>query len=101
MPSVTNITFVEKTQGALPLIAQSEFVIGVNSTTLFEAAGLGKRVAVVGISGWEIAEALVLAGGAEFIEDPADLGARLDSIPTAKNPTAFYAPQKHVDISRY
>jgi hypothetical protein len=25
----------------------------------------------------------------------------LDSIPTAKNPTAFYAPQKHVDISRY
>jgi hypothetical protein len=101
MPSVTNITFVEKTQGALPLIAQSEFVIGVNSTTLFEAAGLGKRVAVVGISGWEIAEALVLAGGAEFIQDSADLGARLDSIPTAKNPTAFYAPQKHVDISRY
>ena len=101
MPSVTNITFVEKTQGALTLIAQSEFVIGVNSTTLFEAAGLGKRVAVVGISGWEIAEALVAVGGAEFIKNPQDLGARLDSIPVAQNPHAFYAPQQPVDISHY
>lgn len=101
MPSVTNITFVEKTQGALTLIAQSEFVIGVNSTTLFEAAGLGKRVAVVGISGWEIAEALVAVGGAEFIKNPQDLGARLDSIPVAQNPHAFYAPQQPVDISNY
>ncbi len=101
MPSVTNITFVEKTQGALTLIAESEWVIGVNSTTLFEAAGLGKKVAVVGISGWEIAQSLVEAGGAEFIENPADLGARLDAVPVAKNPHAFYAPQRSVDISRY
>lgn len=101
MPSVTNIVFVEKTQGALNLIAESEWVIGVNSTTLFEAAGLGKKVAVVGISGWEIAQSLVEAGGAEFIANPEDLGARLDSIPVAENPHAFYAPRRTVDLSRY
>mgnify|MGYP000715194645 CR=1 FL=1 len=57
--------------------------------------------AVIGISGWEIAQSLVEAGGAEFISNPEDLGARLDSIPVATNPHAFYAPRRAVDLSRY
>ncbi len=97
---IKNLTILEKEYSALDTIKRSEFVVGVNSTTLFEAAGMGKKVAVIQVSGWEIAKGLIEAEGA-VIYQPNVAAKKLKGTPKAKNPDFFYAKKVNVDLSKY
>jgi hypothetical protein len=91
---------LEKEYSALNLIKRSEHVVGVNSTTLFEAAGMGKKVLVVKVSGWEITQSLIASGGAVACA-PKFAGKKLKSTPRAEKPYSFYAQPLEVDLSKY
>jgi hypothetical protein len=97
---LTNLTILEGGYSALNLIKRSEYVVGVNSTTLFEAAGMGKRVAVIKVSGWEIAQTLISLGGAAAYS-PETASSRLKDTPKATNPYSFYAKPINIDLSEY
>ena len=95
-----NITISEKEYSALNIIRSSEYVVGVNSTTLFEAAGMSKKVAVIKVSGWEISQDLIASGGAvPYSLETASTALR--ATPRAEKPYSFYAQPLEVDLSKY
>lgn len=95
-----NLTILEHENSALALIKRSEYVVGVNSTTLFEAAGMEKRVAVIKVSGWEFVHSLISLGGA-VAYSPESAISSLKDTPRAKNPYSFYAKPIQIDLSAY
>ena len=68
-----NLFLADPTADTLDLIARSEFVLGVYTTALFEAAVLGCKVGVLAFSGWQHVSGLVERGDATLIEDLAGL----------------------------
>lgn len=100
-PNLRNLRIIKSKATAIDLISESEYVIGVNSTALFEAAALGKKVAVMEIPGWQISKGLLERGDARLIKSSEDLSTGLDSLKACTNESFYYAPPIKVDVSKY
>jgi hypothetical protein len=100
-PKLKNLTIITAKATAIDLISESEYVIGVNSTALFEAAALGKKVVVLEIPGWEISKALVERGDAHFVGAKSDLGKSLAKVAACSNESFYYGAPVALDTSKY
>jgi hypothetical protein len=92
-----NLRLATQDESSLALCSTSEFVVGVFSTTLIEALGLGAKVAILKKSGWEALSHLVSGGYALAFDDIEELSRSLAKLPENKNPLHFYA--KQVDLA--
>lgn len=75
----------------LPMIAQSEFVVGVYSTALFEAVALGCKVGVLKLDGWKHVHTLVIDGEATLIAQVSDIGKFLTTAKPSLTSKRYYA----------
>ena len=75
---------------SLEIIAESEVAVGAFSTALIEAAGLGTKVAVLRLPGWQHLSPLIDGGYALAFDGAADLAAGLDSLKVAADKYFFY-----------
>ena len=97
----SNLSIIENKATALDLITQSEYVVGVNSTALFEAAALGKKVLVLDIPGWEIAKPLIQNGDALFVKTSQNLSQEIESAKASTDGHFYYAPPQKLDVGYY
>ena len=86
----TNFSFAPEGVGSLQLIAQSEICIGVFSATLIEAAGLGAKIAILKLAGWEHLARLIDGGFAAGFDTAEELIAGFAAIPEPGDPYYFY-----------
>jgi hypothetical protein len=82
-----NLSLMQFEKSSLEVIAESEISVGVFSTALIEAAGLGAKVAIIKLPGWEHLAPLIDGGYASAFDNAADLVA---GIQTLKNPADEY-----------
>jgi hypothetical protein len=82
-----NLTVMQFEKSSLELIAESEISVGVFSTALIEAAGLGAKVAIIKLPGWEHLTPLIEGGYASAFDNAAGLVAGIDGL---KNPADEY-----------
>lgn len=92
-----NFSIAPESSRSLDLLAESEICVGVFSTTLIEAAGLGSKVAMLKLSGWEHLQPLLDTGYAAGFDTIDELSAGLESLPEAGNPYFFFG--KRVDLN--
>lgn len=90
-----NFSIAPESSRSLDLLAESEICVGVFSTTLIEAAGLGNKVAMLKLSGWEHLLPLVNSGHAVAFDTIEDLSAGLSTLPPPGDPYFFYG--KRID----
>jgi len=90
-----NFTIAPESSRSLDLLAESEICVGVFSTTLIEAAGLGNKVAMLKLSGWEHLMPLVNSGHAAAFGTIEELSAGLATLPPPGDPYYFYG--KRID----
>ena len=81
----------------LPLIAQSEFVVGVYSTALFEAVALGCKVGVLKLDGWKHVHTLVIDGEATLIAQVSDIGKFLTTSKPSLTSKRYYAEPANLE----
>jgi hypothetical protein len=86
-----NISIVDPHSATLPLIAESEFVVGVYSTALFEAVALGSKVGVLKLDGWKHVHNLVIDGDATLIAQVSDIGKYLTTSKPSLTSKRYYA----------
>ena len=86
-PAPANLSLMQFEKSSLEVIAESEISVGVFSTALIEAAGLGAKVAIIKLPGWEHLAPLIEGGYASAFDSAADLVA---GIQTLKNPADEY-----------
>jgi hypothetical protein len=86
-----NLRVESPTAETLPLIAQSEFVVGVYSTALFEAVALGCKVGVLKLDGWKHVHTLVIDGEATLIAQVSDIGKFLTTSKPSLTSKRYYA----------
>ena len=86
-PAPANLSLMQFEKSSLEVIAESEISVGVFSTALIEAAGLGAKVAIIKLPGWEHLAPLIDGGYASAFDSAADLVA---GIQTLKNPADEY-----------
>jgi hypothetical protein len=82
-----NLKVMQFEKSSLELIAESEISVGVFSTALIEAAGLGAKVAIIKLPGWEHLTPLIEGGYASAFDNAAGLVAGIDGL---KNPADEY-----------
>lgn len=90
-----NFSIAPESSRSLDLLAESEICVGVFSTTLIEAAGLGNKVAMLKLSGWEHLLPLVNSGHAAAFDTIEQLSNGLSSLPPPGDPYFFYG--KRID----
>ena len=86
-----NISIVDPHAETLPMIAESEFVVGVYSTALFEAVALGSKVGVLKLDGWKHVHTIVIDGDATLIAQVSDIGKYLTTAKPSLTSKRFYA----------
>jgi hypothetical protein len=86
----SNFTLMQNERTSLEIIAESEVAVGAFSTALIEAAGLGTKVAVLRLPGWQHLSPLIDGGYASAFDGAADLAAGLDSLKVAPDKYFFY-----------
>ncbi len=91
----SNFSVAAESARSLDLLSESEICVGVFSTTLIEAAGLGNKVAMLKLSGWEHLLPLVNSGHAAAFETIEELSANLTKLPPPGDPYFFYG--KRID----
>ena len=82
-----NFKLMQNERSSLELIAESQLAVGAFSTALIEAAGLGTKVAILRLPGWEHLSPMIDGGYASAFDGAADLAKGLDQI---KSPTDKY-----------
>ena len=87
----SNLSIEAPDAPTLPLIAQSEFVVGVYSTALFEAVALGSKVGVLKLDGWKHVHTLVIDGDATLIAQVSDIGKFLTTSKPSLTSKRYYA----------
>jgi hypothetical protein len=92
----SNLRLATLDESSLNLCATSETVVGVFSATLFEALGLGAKVGILKLPGWEHARRLLTGGYAKAFASAEELSSRLDELPTQFDPHHFYAPKANL-----
>ena len=85
-----NIELVHVERTSLEIIAASEYAVGAFSTALIEAAGLGTKVGIIKLTGWEHLENLIEGGYAKAFDSGLELAQRLSEIPLPADPYFFY-----------
>ena len=88
--SPKNMTLMQSERSSLELIAESEVAVGAFSTALIEAAGLGTKVAILRLPGWQHLAPMVTGGYAGAFDNAEDLAANYDSLRVAGDKYFFY-----------
>lgn len=95
MPS--NLKMAEPEASSLELLAESEICVGVFSASLIEAAGLGNRVAILKLAGWEHLTPLIAGGYAGAFDSVDQMVAGFESLPAPGDPYFFYGKSIPLD----
>jgi hypothetical protein len=85
-----NLAMAPTNATSLELLAESEISVGVFSASLIEAAGLGNRVAILKLSGWEHLTPLINGGYAGAFDSVEDMAAGFEHLPAPGDPYFFY-----------
>jgi hypothetical protein len=88
--SPSNMTLMQNERSSLEVIAESEVAVGVFSTALIEAAGLGTKVAILRLPGWQHLAPMVEGGYASAFDTAAELAAGFDELKVAGDKYFFY-----------
>ena len=94
--SPTNLSLMQFEKSSLEVIAESEISVGVFSTALIEAAGLGAKVAIIKLPGWEHLAPLISGGFASAFDDAAELVAGIDSLKNPEDGYFFYGRRANI-----
>ena len=95
-PAPANLSLMQFEKSSLEVIAESEISIGVFSTALIEAAGLGAKVAIIKLPGWEHLAPLIDGGYASAFESAADLVAGIDELHNPADEYFFYGRRANI-----
>jgi hypothetical protein len=91
-----NLTIMQFEKSSLEIIAESEISVGVFSTALIEAAGLGAKVAIIKLPGWEHLAPLIDGGYASAFDNAAGLVAGIDGLKTPADEYFFYGHRANI-----
>jgi len=92
----TNLSLMQFEKSSLEVIAESEISVGVFSTALIEAAGLGARVAIIKLPGWEHLAPLIDGGYASAFDTAAELVAGIDELRNPADEYFFYGRRANI-----
>lgn len=92
-----NLVMAPEGKSSLELLAESEICLGVFSATLIEAAGLGNRVGILKLAGWEHLSPLINGGHAHAFDTVEELAAGVPNLPNPGDPYYFYG--KRADLA--
>ena len=88
-----NFSYSHKTPVFLELVAQSEYLVGAFSTTLYEGLALGAKVLVLPLPGFENMNRAIAADDVTVITNLDDIGAFMRAAKVAANPDNYYAKE--------
>ncbi|MEN9970245.1 MAG: hypothetical protein RLZZ229_453 [Actinomycetota bacterium] len=91
-----NFVLMQEERSSLEVIAESEIAVGVFSTALIEAAGLGTKVGMLKLAGWEHLAPLVDGGYATLFSDVHELIEGIDNLKAPGDPYFFYGKRKDI-----
>ena len=91
-----NLSLMQFEKSSLEVIAESEISVGVFSTALIEAAGLGAKVAIIKLPGWEHLAPLIDGGYASAFDNAAELVAGLDALKNPADEYFFYGRRANI-----
>ena len=92
-----NLSMAPEGKSSLELLGEAEICLGVFSATLIEAAGLGNRVGILKLAGWEHLSPLINGGYAHAFETVEALAAGIATLPDPGDPYYFYG--KRADLA--
>ncbi len=95
-PAPANLSLMQFEKSSLEVIAESEISVGVFSTALIEAAGLGAKVAIIKLPGWEHLAPLIDGGYASAFDSAADLVAGIDELHNPADEYFFYGRRANI-----
>ena len=96
LPTPANLSLMQFEKSSLEVIAESEISVGVFSTALIEAAGLGSKVAIIKLPGWEHLAPLIDGGYASAFDSAADLVAGIDGLHNPADEYFFYGRRANI-----
>lgn len=88
-----NMKLMQNERSSLELIAESEVAVGAFSTALIEAAGLGTKVAILRLPGWQHLAPMVEGGYATAFDSAHELAENFDNLKVAGDKYFFYGPK--------
>jgi hypothetical protein len=88
--NLENVCVAQPSDQTLDLISESEYCVGVNSTSLFEALSLSKKVLVLPIQGSESLDDLINKGECTKILDCREAKGQFDKARPAANPNYYF-----------
>lgn len=88
-----NFSYSHKTPMFLELVAESEYLVGAFSTTLYEGLALGARVLVLPLTGYENMNRAIAAGDVTLIDSIDGIGDAVLRAKPAKNADNYYAKE--------
>jgi hypothetical protein len=91
-----NLSLMQFEKSSLEVIAESEISVGVFSTALIEAAGLGAKVAIIKLPGWEHLAPLIDGGYASAFDSAADLVAGIEALKNPADEYFFYGRRANI-----
>jgi hypothetical protein len=95
-PAPANLSLMQFEKSSLEVIAESEISVGVFSTALIESAGLGAKVAIIKLPGWEHLAPLIDGGYASAFDSAADLVAGIDGLHNPVDEYFFYGRRANI-----
>ena len=94
--SPKNLSLMQSQRSSLEVIAESEVAVGAFSTALIEAAGLGTKVAILRLPGWQHLAPLVEGGYASAFDNAQDLATNFENLRVAGDKYFFYGPKADI-----
>ena len=94
--SPNNMSLMQSQRSSLEVIAESEVAVGAFSTALIEAAGLGTKVAILRLPGWQHLAALVEGGYASAFDNAQELATNFENLRVAGDKYFFYGPKADI-----
>lgn len=88
-----NFTYSHKTPLFLDLLAQSAYLVGAFSTTLYEGMALGAKVLVLPLAGFENMQRAINNGDVTVISDLSRIDQFVRAAKVASNPDNYYAKE--------
>lgn len=91
-----NLSLMQSQRSSLEVIAESEVAVGAFSTALIEAAGLGTKVAILRLPGWQHLAPLVDGGYASAFDNAQELATNFENLRVAGDKYFFYGPKADI-----
>jgi len=88
-----NFSYSHKTPVFLELLAESAYLVGAFSTTLYEGVALGAKVLVLPLPGFENMNRAIANGDVTVITDVERIGDFIRAAKPASNPDNYYAKE--------